>query len=176
MGKGHARGRARDPDLGTRRPRGRAPASGGRVGLSLPVFGEGGPRPWPRAGWGYAAEHPTRPRFARPPSPKTGGMKVTAKRSCAWMPRMRGKDRLMARDQAGGSADAGGSCHGPTRRRVLAFGAGAALAPLLRDSAIAQPGADLGALEGAVDRLVREIGVKPADPGLAVMLLKPGRV
>jgi len=82
----------------------------------------------------------------------------------------------MARDQAGGSADADGPCHGPTRRHVLAIGAGAALAPLLRDSVLAQPGADLGALEGAVDRLVREVGVKPAEPGLAVMLLKPGRV
>jgi hypothetical protein len=77
----------------------------------------------------------------------------------------------MARGRDVGWTRLGPTLIEPTRRNVLAIGASAALAPLLRGTAVAQPVADLPALEGAVDRLVREVGVKPAEPGLAVTLL-----
>jgi CubicO group peptidase (beta-lactamase class C family) len=85
-------------------------------------------------------------------------------------------NRSLAPERSVGSARLGPTLIEPTRRSVLAIGASAALAPLLRGTAVAQPAADLPALEGAVDRLVREIGIKPAEPGLAVTLLHPGRV
>src|SRR5262249_42806863 len=49
--------------------------------LSLPVFGEGGALL--RAGWGSLAvyRNPTRPRFARPPSPKTGRDRTQTERA-----------------------------------------------------------------------------------------------
>jgi CubicO group peptidase (beta-lactamase class C family) len=64
----------------------------------------------------------------------------------------------------------------PTRRHVLAMGAGIALAPLTATAPQAEPYADLAGLETAVDALVQKTGVKPNDPGLAVLLTKPGRV
>jgi CubicO group peptidase (beta-lactamase class C family) len=69
----------------------------------------------------------------------------------------------------------------PTRRHVLGMGAGAALAPFVaavapRAAPQAGPHADLTGLEAAVDALVQKTGVKPTDPGLAVLLTKPGRI
>jgi CubicO group peptidase (beta-lactamase class C family) len=65
---------------------------------------------------------------------------------------------------------------GPTRRRVLGMGAGVALTPLMAAAPKAEPSVDLAGLEAAVDALVQKTGVKPADPGLAVLLTKPDRV
>ena len=73
----------------------------------------------------------------------------------------------------------------PTRRHVLGMGAGAALAPLMAAAAPraapqsvprVEPNADLAGLEAAVDALVQKTGVKATDPGLAVLLTKPGRI
>jgi CubicO group peptidase (beta-lactamase class C family) len=65
----------------------------------------------------------------------------------------------------------------PTRRHVLGIGAGFALAPL-RAAAAPQPEPheDPTGLEAAVDALVEKTGVKPTDPGIAVLIAKPGRV
>jgi CubicO group peptidase (beta-lactamase class C family) len=64
-----------------------------------------------------------------------------------------------------------------TRRQVLGIGAGLGAAPLIapRTRALERPGGPVG-LEDAVDALVQGIGAKPYDPGLAVLLIKSGRV
>ena len=73
------------------------------------------------------------------------------------------------------------SAPAPTRRYVLGMGAGAALAPLMAAAAPrltprVEPYTDPAGLEAAVDALVQKTGVKPTDPGLAVLLTKPGRI
>jgi CubicO group peptidase (beta-lactamase class C family) len=64
-----------------------------------------------------------------------------------------------------------------TRRHVLGIGAGLGAAPLTapRTWALERPEGPPG-LEDAVDALVQRIGAKPFDPGLAVLLIKSGRV
>jgi CubicO group peptidase (beta-lactamase class C family) len=64
-----------------------------------------------------------------------------------------------------------------TRRHVLGIGAGLGTVPLIapRTRALERPGGPQG-LEDAVDGLVQSIGAKASDPGLAVLLIKSGRV
>jgi CubicO group peptidase (beta-lactamase class C family) len=67
-----------------------------------------------------------------------------------------------------------------TRRHVLGLAAGLGAlgtAPLIapRARALERPEGPLG-LEDAVDALVQKIGARPSDPGLAVLLIKSGRV
>jgi CubicO group peptidase (beta-lactamase class C family) len=64
----------------------------------------------------------------------------------------------------------------PTRRCVLGMGAGVVLTPLTAAAGQAEPYFDSARLEGAVDALIQKTGVKSTDPGLAVLLTKPGRV
>jgi len=60
-----------------------------------------------------------------------------------------------------------------TRRGLLAAGAAAAFAPRV---ARADQGSDMRGLEAGVDKLVREAGIRDGEPGVAVLLMKPGRV
>ena len=60
-----------------------------------------------------------------------------------------------------------------TRRSLLALGAAAVLAPSV---AHADQGSDARALEAGVDRLVRDAGIRDTEPGIAVLLMRPGRV
>jgi CubicO group peptidase (beta-lactamase class C family) len=64
-----------------------------------------------------------------------------------------------------------------TRRQVLGIGAGLGAVPLIapRARALERPEGPQG-LEDAVDGLVQRIGARPFDPGLAVLLIKSGRV
>jgi CubicO group peptidase (beta-lactamase class C family) len=64
-----------------------------------------------------------------------------------------------------------------SRRHVLGLGAGLGAAPLVARPALAleRPEGPVG-LEDAVDALVQRIGATPSDPGLAVLLIKSGRV
>jgi CubicO group peptidase (beta-lactamase class C family) len=64
-----------------------------------------------------------------------------------------------------------------SRRQVLRIGAGLGAVPLIarRVRALERPEGPQG-LEDAVDALVQRIGAKPFDPGLAVLLIKSGRV
>jgi CubicO group peptidase (beta-lactamase class C family) len=96
-----------------------------------------------------------------------------------------GEGMMAASDPDGERAEAGAaSALLSTRRQVLGIGAGAALTPLLAATASraepalrpAVPDADPAGLEAAVDDLVRKTGVKPTDPGLAVLLTRPGRI
>jgi CubicO group peptidase (beta-lactamase class C family) len=75
-----------------------------------------------------------------------------------------------------GSGRAAGSMP-VTRRHVLGIGAGLGAVPLIAPStrALERPDGPQG-LEDAVDALVQRIGAKPYDPGLAVLLIKAGRV
>ena len=63
-----------------------------------------------------------------------------------------------------------------TRRNVLAMGAGVALVPVLGRPGRAERRDDPVGLEAGVDALVEKTGVKPTDPGLAVLITKPGGV
>jgi CubicO group peptidase (beta-lactamase class C family) len=64
-----------------------------------------------------------------------------------------------------------------TRRQLLGIGAGLGAVPLIapRARALERPEGPQG-LEDAVDGLVQRIGARPFDPGLAVLLIKSGRV
>jgi CubicO group peptidase (beta-lactamase class C family) len=64
-----------------------------------------------------------------------------------------------------------------SRRHVLGLGAALGAAPLVTRPALAleRPEGPVG-LEDAVDGLVQKIGATPSDPGLAVLLIKSGRV
>ncbi len=67
-----------------------------------------------------------------------------------------------------------------TRRRAASLAmswAAGALASSLVDGgdAAAEPAYDLHGLEKAVDGLVHDMGVKPSEPGIAILLLKPDR-
>jgi len=63
-----------------------------------------------------------------------------------------------------------------TRRQAISWGAGALASLLANHGNAAEPAYDLRGLEKAVDGLVRDMGVKPREPGIAILLLKPDKL